>query len=85
MRRWENVTSQLEIKPTDEMCDHNEFLNICYRAGLARFFTGDEIEEAKRVLYALKDGKDAETIVETTQHGIIKCLWGEYKKEVVKC
>ena len=67
------------------MHNHNEFLNIYYRAGLARFSTGDEIAEAKRVLHALKDGKDAGAIVETTQHGIIKCLWGEYKKEVTKC
>lgn len=67
------------------MHNHNEFLNICYRAGLARFFTGDEIAEAKRVLHALKDGRNAETIIETTQHGIIKCLWGEYVKEVQKC
>lgn len=63
----------------------NIFLNAYWRKSASYKFTPQEVAEAKRVLKALKDGRDAETIVETTHHGIIKCLWGEYVKEVQKC
>ena len=63
----------------------NKFLNACWQTAASYKFTAEETAEARRVLHALKDGKDAETIVATTQHGIIKCLWGEYVKEVQKC
>ena len=63
----------------------NKFLNACWHKAASYKFTTEEIKEAKRVLHALKDGKDAGAIVEATQHGIVKCLWGEYVKDVQKC
>ena len=63
----------------------NKFLNACWHKAASYKFTAEETAEAKRVLNALKDGKDAEAIVEATQHGIVKCLWDECVKEVQKC
>ena len=63
----------------------NKFLNACWQKAASYKFTAEEVEEAKRVLHALKDGEGAGAIVETTQHSIIKCLWGECVKEVQKC
>ena len=63
----------------------NKFLNACWRKAASYKFTAEETAEARRVFNALKDGKDAGAIVETTQHSIIKCLWGECVKEVQKC
>ena len=63
----------------------NKFLNACWHKAASYEFTTEEIKEARKVLNALKDGEDAESIVKATQHSIIKCLWGKYVKDVQKC